>query len=224
MSATKYKVRCYGDHPRASFDTVRMEISVGQEYHEGQKLVAAMDWAKRHFDRIVLIVGDRIQGYNIAFKEGVNLIQAFEKATKKGDEWIERNQSIIADAEITRWSDWLSHPEYAMNRAAVGRLYAENEEFRNAVRENIKGVWERRFPVQAQDQRFLALSEQFVLEETAVFACAYKDLKGVSAYPGDFSKTWSMFKDSEIPHAPEGLKYSHCLRLQFRRREPQLAA
>lgn len=222
MSATKYKLRWTGEWGR-QFETVRLEISVGQEYHEGEKLQTAVDWAKRNFNRAVLIVGDRIQGYNLAISTGISLKQAFEISTKKGDEWLQRNADVISGMEVTRWNDWLHHPEYLTNRAQISRLYASNDEFREKVQRQISNVWERRKPQNVKYGRFFKLSEQFVLEESAVFACAYKDLKGVSAYPGDFLELWGMFAGKEVEGAPEGFKHSQSIRLQFKRREPQAA-
>ncbi|WP_428699369.1 hypothetical protein [Stappia sp.] len=75
-------------------------------------------------------------------------------------------------------------------------------------------------------RRFFALSEQYLLEETAVFATAYDDLGGISAYDdlggisayrGDFLKMWEMFIDATDTSVPPGLAKDHCIRLAFNR-------
>lgn len=223
MLNTEYKLRHYSPWKPKDFDTVRLEISVGQEYHEGNKLKTATEWARQNFERAVLIVGDTVQGYNIASSKGLDLQTAFDMARVKGDEWLERNREAIEGLEITRWDDWLAHPHYAANHQAVLSLYESNKTFLQHIDQTIEVFRERRQPANEDGERFTALSRQFLLEETAVFATAYKDLGGISAYPGSFLETWQIFINQEIEGAPEGLKNAHWTRLQFRRRVPKVA-
>lgn len=224
MLNTDYKLRHSSPWNWQDFDTVRLEISVGQDYHEGEKLKTAAAWARQNFSRAVLIVGDRIQGYNLSIVEGLSLAVAFGRATRKGDEWLERNQEAIKGMEITRWHDWLSNPAYPANRAAVDALYDNNLRFRDHIDNTVEGFWWRRNAPTGFNERFKKLSREFLLEETAVFATSYKELGGISAYPGSFLETWEMFVNESIDGAPEGLKNAHWMRLQFRRRPQGMEA
>ncbi len=219
MSDIDYKLRRYSPWNWRDFDTLRLEISVGQEYHEGAKLKAATDWARANFNRVVMIVGDTVQGYNIARAGNIALREAFDIARARGDAWLARNARMIEGFDITRWDDWLQHKDYPANRAAVDKLYETNPEFRNHIHDTIEGFQGRHDPFMRAQDRFVPLSKEFLLEETAVFATAYGALGGISAYPGTFLETWGMFVGREVEGAPEGLKNSHWMRLQFRRRQ-----
>jgi hypothetical protein len=223
MSDIDYKIRVRGPWDWRGFSTARLEVSVGQEYHEGEKLSATMRFVKENFNRAVIILGDAPQRFNIAFTENISLEQAFGKSIKAGDDWIERNRERIAGIELTRWEDWRKRPEYAIARAQFGHVYTQNQKFRECMHDAIKGVSERRCVAKKDFPRFFALSEQFLLEESAVFAVAYNELRGISLYPGDFLEMWSMFVGKDIPGVPEGAKYANCGRISFEKRKLQYA-
>ena len=51
-----------------AFDTARLQISVGQPYHEGDKLAATADWVRHRFGRVIVCVNDTLQRFNHAFQ------------------------------------------------------------------------------------------------------------------------------------------------------------
>lgn len=217
MSATdfKYKIRARGQWDFRDFDTVRMEISVGQPYHEGAKMEAAMQWAFRNFDRVVLILGDSPQRYNIMFRNGYSEENAQILARGAGDAWLKRNADYIQGAEITRWDDWKRKPECLINRAMVSRLYMENPAFRATILKAMDEFAQRNRIGGGDLPRYMALTEQYLLEETAVFATAFNELGGISAYPGSFLETWESCINSTDPLIPAGLKKAHWTRITF---------
>ncbi len=217
-----YKLRARGKWDWREFDTVRMEISVGQPYHEGAKLEAAMDWARENFKRRVIILGDSPQRYNLMFKTGFKEENAEKIARGAGDSWLQRNQEYLKGIEITRWNEWKQASTYLMNRAAVSRLYNENVDFRNSIHNAMQAFTERNPIAGETKDRFCLLSEQYLLEETSVFATAYNALGGISAYPGDFLTLWEMFIDNQNPLVPQGLRKAHHVRLTFDKRHVQV--
>lgn len=217
MSDIEYKLRARSKWDWRSFDTVRMEISIGQPYHEGAKLALAMQWARENFSRVVIIIGDSPQRYNLMFRTGFAEPNAERLARGAGDAWIERNRDLLEGIEITRWNEWKADPAYVQNRAAISQLYQGNDEFRQSIHGAIDEFVERRSMGENDRKRFFVLSEQYLLEETAVFATAYSALGGISAYPGDFLKLWEMFIGLDDPTIPAGLTKAHCVRLAFNR-------
>lgn len=224
MSAIDYRLRTQSPWNWRDFDTVRLEISVGQDYHEGTKLKTATEWARDNFRRAVIILGDTIQGYNLAIANKSDLQTAFDQARAAGDDWLVRNRTAIAGVEVTRWDDWKSHEAYQDNETAINRLYKNNATFRDHIDDTVDDFWWRRNAPVPNDKRFHSLSRDFLLEESAVFATAYGELGGISAYPGTFLQTWQMFVENDIDGAPLGLKNSHWTRLQFKRRHDALVA
>ncbi len=219
MSVISYKVRARGKWDWREFDTVRLEISVGQPYHEGGKLKAATDWAKENFKNKVLILGDAPQRYNMMFTQGISEDEAYKLSLKTGDEWLERNKEFLNDIKITRWDEWKAHADYKETYKQVIKIYNTNKQFYTALQNAISEIWIRRYIDKYDKKAFFAMSEEYLLEETSVFAVAYYTIGGISAYPGDFLELWEMFIEAEGEETPKGLKNAHCTRLCFQRKK-----
>lgn len=223
MSDINYKIRARGKWDWKSFDTVRLPISVGQLYHEGDKLEATADWARNNFEKRTIILGDAPQRYNLMFKHGYSEERAQETAVKAGSEWIERNQPYLNGIRITRWDEWKESSSYPAVRKQIQELYATNTDFHNALREAATDLWLRRYAKEPYDKNlFFSLSEEYLIEETSVFAVAYDTLGGISAYPGDFLKIWEKFIDAKGCDIPSGLSKAYCTRLSFERKRTQI--
>ncbi len=215
IKPASYKVRARGLSNCPDTSVCRMEISVGQQYHEGDKLAAALDWAER-FEKVYLLIGDSPQRFNLMYEQGLSEPAAEALARQRGDQWLERNKGTLGEHprfEVTRWNDWKLSADYINTRWQIGRLYRDLPEFSQAIDEATSLTFSRRG--YKDWERFSALSRQYLLEESAVFALAYGKLGGFSAYPGSFLDTWDMFTKQEIPDAPAGFRNAHHAVLGF---------
>ncbi len=212
-----------------SHDTVRLEISVGYPYHEGNKMKATLEWADARFKRVVVLVNDTLQRNNYIFENGLLEKEAFARAQQEGSEWIARYSGWLAAAraEIYRWEDWRHHPDYGHELQLACRIYNKNKEFQLAVNNAIEETWHRRtgnHPAYTQNRKglFFSLSREYLIEETGVFSLIFKTIPGVSAYPGSFHEMWNMFDGQDDPDIPSGLGNVDCLTIKFRRNRPEL--
>lgn len=214
-----YKVKIKSNCDWQSRDTIRLEISVGQEYHEDDKLKATIAWAEARFKNIVILVNDTLQRYNAMLEENLSPDDAYNTSLKSGSDWLDRYNDILSNCCIVRWDEWRNHVDYAMTYDMVINQYSQNVPFRKSINKALGNAWERksRYLGEGQKDRFFILSLQYLLEETACLALAYKAFPGVSAYPGTFLEMWSMFVDRDIDGAPEGLKNAQCMRIDFSR-------
>lgn len=208
--------------------TVRLEISVGQNYHEGEKLACTINWAKSRFDKVVILCNDTLQRYNFALQGKDHSPEDFLDHTRSmGSQWIERNQGSLLNVSIARWDDWINLPQFhdALNDA--WSLYRDNPQFQIAVNHSISEVYKRKLSKglinQDQQDRFQNLSLDYLMEETAGLALAYESIPGVSAYPGSFLEMWRMFVGKPIEGHLKGLSNAHCIRIDFDRRNHTVA-
>lgn len=227
-----YKVRARGLKNWRDFDRVRLEISVGQTYHEGKKLSAMLYWAQENFSHVHLILGDTTQRYNLMIN-GVDHAHALAHAERLGRDWLHRNRTLLStipNLHLHRWDDWRRSPEFSGTLSDIVALYHALPTFSSAVEVEISDSFARRMRRgecnETDRTQHNFLSRQYLLEETAVFALAYRDLPGISAYPGSFGEMWSMFVDANMLNAPIGLNNAHSLRLSFEPRtmETKIAA
>jgi hypothetical protein len=143
----KYIVKVKNGRGWNNFSTARFHISVGQDYHEGDKFEATMKWATYRFDKVIICVNDTLQRHNYMYRENLCGIAAYNKAEAAGREWIERNYKFIqslSNYEITRWDEWRSNAAYDEQYEKIIDLYNSRHDFRELINIEIMEFWKRR--------------------------------------------------------------------------------
>lgn len=174
-----------------TFDKARLQISVGQEYHEGEKFLATLSWTNERFDKVIICVNDTLQRHNLEF-DGHTPDEAFALSLAAGQQWIERNSEIIhqlSNYELMRWEEWRTQPAYEYGLAIMKRLYKDNDSFRNEVNNEIESFWSRTLkrndaPNASRYEDFKKHSLNYLLEECAIFQMMFARDKAVDIYPG----------------------------------------
>lgn len=206
------------------FAMARFQVSVGQEYHEGDKLEAITQWGKDRFERIQFCVNDTLQRFNLMFEKGISEEQAFKITASLGKAWIVRNRPIIQkapQAEIMRWEDWKSRPRYPKGFLQTEWLYQNNEEFKKAIDDNISAIWSRRQKadphIYTEDKfaAFKSLSKRYLIEEMAAFSLMYSTEEAIDVYPGTALFAATLFQGKSLHNAPDGLGSGHFCRVDF---------
>lgn len=220
--AYKVKIKTKTANMANDNSVLRLEISVGQPYHEGEKFKCTIEWARHRYQKIIVLVNDSLQRFNYMFEEGLSEKEAHAKSLKEGTDWLSRNMKVIStlpNFEIYRWDAWKRSEDYFDDLKKVLDLYETNIEFQKSINSSIEEIWSRKSIPLLRKAEFFNLSKDYLLEETAAFSVIYKTFKGVSAYPGSFQEMWKMFIGQDVEGAPDGLKYAHCLRIDFSKNE-----
>lgn len=161
------------------YTRVRFGISVGKEYHEGDKLRAALTWAQEQgFAQIEVRVSDTLQRYNMPGDPDNNL----EMSRALGDAWIERNRPILVSVpnlRLFKWDDVRNDPAFPEYVAAVKQRLCDPT-FRSAIQGDIDT-----FQARVGEER-AKYSLAFLTEELAVFSLLHDQRPAVEAYPGTF--------------------------------------
>ena len=120
-------------------------VSVGADYHEGEKLGATIDLINRsNFGQITVAVADTLQRHNLDLPAG----RAYELSRRRGDQWIDRNRPLLdrigSDVDVLRWDDALSHADYPGFLHRVQAAYADDAAYRTAINSTIDRFMARR--------------------------------------------------------------------------------
>jgi len=106
-------------------------ISVGQSYHENEKMVATLDLIERKFKKYTFIVADTLQRHNIGLRSGLNENESLLLAKKNGEIWIKTYLQDIQNRkgffEVKRWDDYLKSKEFKDKLNIINKI-TENEE------------------------------------------------------------------------------------------------
>jgi len=226
-SKKQYTVTVKKAHGYTRFETARLHISVGQQYHEAEKFAATMLWASTRFKKIVVCVNDTLQRYNYRIEKGLPEAQALLITQKQGDAWIERNSAALgipANVQICRWEEWRNMPDYPAHYAEVKRIYAEHPDIRAAMDAIVKETWDRRtkhlqFIQDSMFTGFHASSTQYLLEETAAMIIMFLHEDAADIYPGTIALPFDLFHRYYNMALPESIAQKAITRIDFRHRQ-----
>lgn len=211
--------------PWQAFTVARAQISIGQDYHEGEKLAALSAWLAPRFESVDICVNDTLQRFSLMFDHDIARDAAFATALHDGDTWLARNGALFTAPHVNliRWNRWLEDSRFADTHAKIATLYQSNTEFHHAIDGNIQSLWERRlrlYPGRYEPARFLhfaELSRQYLLEEISAFSLMYTDKTAIDVYPGTTIFAALVFQGRAVDGAPAGLGNGHFCRVDFSR-------
>lgn len=114
-------------------------VSVGQPYHEAEKLLATIQLINRsEFSQCTIAIADTLQRHNFPDKSAE---EAYRYSLLTGDEWLKRNDEAISQlkpaVEILRWDAVLKDPHYPSLKQQIEFSYQTNSIYRNAIEETI---------------------------------------------------------------------------------------
>ena len=239
VTAPVYKARVKsGAEWRKVKDRIRIEISVGAEYHNGPKFAAVVDlinrnhqaWVGRYGDgkktppaddpRIVavdLCINCTLQRHN-KIAERVDAAEATQETFEEGTAWHERHQPLIdqllVPVSVHRWPDWIKSPAFGNQLRRIKALSKADGTFGDAVRADIDTILERRtrHGKQPRDEAaFRKCSLDYIHEELAAFALMPP---AVVIYPGSNLASVEYFLTHRVPGL-ELLSSVHRTRIDF---------
>ena len=210
------------------FDTVRLEISVGGENHEGEKFAATVEWVRRRFSRSIVCVNDTLQRFNRMFEDGLSEDEARAHCAEEGRAWVRRNHAALRrlpGMELHHWDDWMAAPGFAAVNGLTDRLRGVVPALDAAIAADIDDMWrrrQRRMPGLYADHRraeFSALADRYIAEEIDRFAVILPRDQAVDLYPGSILRVWQLMDGVSLP-GTACLTGGTFTRIDFRRREP----
>ncbi|NKY49674.1 tRNA-dependent cyclodipeptide synthase [Nocardia vermiculata] len=144
-------------------------VSVGADYHEGEKFGATIDLLNRSgFGQITVAVADTLQRHNL----GIESARAYAESRRRGDQWVARNRPLLdlltADTDILRWDDALVDPEYPRALRDVRAAYTSNTGYRAAIDTTIDRFVARRDGDGADLERVRQRCLAYLLEEVPI--------------------------------------------------------
>lgn len=195
-------------------DACHLLISVGQDYHEGEKLRALVGWVNERFTSCHVTVADTLYRHNLTRPD------AHQVTARRGCEWIWRNRPILSGLAmplvLRRWGDWLAHPGYLAARASVDGFLEAEPRFGALVDEHVREVLGR---VRARGGEGRADGfREFLVEELACMELFTPLLPAAEVYPGSLGI--AMEGCRALPGVPAGLATRRVAVIDFRRRGP----
>lgn len=212
LPTKKVKARSKGTHWK-QWDSAILRVSVGYHRFEGREFDALLAWLTQagRFQRVILLLSDRLAIHNIKSIYSKSTKEATEIALKQGYEWTAKSKSKIdsakkkfdGDISTIDWRDAKRSAEHAATKGISQRSYAtlserlsevydSDETFRHFVHADIdRFVTSRRNVLEADTiPELKSSSVDYIMEELAVHSLLrerYPDACHV--YPGSQLKS-----------------------------------
>jgi tRNA-dependent cyclodipeptide synthase len=223
----EYRVKAKKSPDWKKYKTACLAVSVGREYHEGDKLKAAIEWINTRFQFVIVDVADTLQRHNLMLEQGLSETLAYEKARRMGDEWLERNKEPLnafrIPVRIDCWDDRLKHPQYRNTRVQFEQLYWNNNVFQQAVNTDAARFVRRQMDKnpEVSVQHAFENSVKYLLEETAALTLFYRENPCATIYPSSSTLCFETIKQGMIKNAPKGMENDYHTRITFIPRSSQ---
>lgn len=218
-----YSVRVKNGAAWRQFSCVRLMISVGQHYHEGEKLRAVVEWINRNpcIQKVHVSVNDYLQRHNL-YAQGIPPEQADAISLLDGTLWLERNEDILSDIHCTwmttRWQEWFGTSQYQVVRDALDIYRSTEQGFVDAIKADASlHVTRRLNRGEAIPPAFLSHSENYLQEELAVFALQTQQLPAAEVYPGSNLQSATYLLGKTLPPNIAPLADRYFTRIDFSR-------
>ena len=174
--------------------TCALPISVGQPYHEAEKMYATVELINKYFSKCVFIVCDSLQRYTLMLYGNLSEMGAYKEAFKDGATWIERNQKTFQQLDIpydiVRWDNWYKSDRFDSYLMKIDNLLSIDYNFKNILDSCANDFIEQHFSCYNENifsmnrQSALILCENYLKEEAAVLLMWQEEDYSFLAYPG----------------------------------------
>ena len=213
-----YKIRVKNCPEWKDRNVCSVEISVGNENQEGDKLRSLLEWVNENFDSCIINVADTLQRHN-AIGEGMPKGMATFHTLVEGAKYIARNADSFAALkiphQIIRWNEWLNHPDFEKTHYNIQAYYLNNPVFAELVNQDARTFLTRN---DKDTERHFMTSVDFILEEAAAHILMARNHSPVCVYPGKRLQSLDYIASATVPDEIAGLNNSIYARIVLDRR------
>jgi len=201
-----------------------LTISVGQPYHEGEKLSATVQSInKKQFKKCLIMVCDTLQKYSIRILDPtLNEKQAVDKSVEIGRRWVNNNNKIINKLdipfEIKHWDILLQECIDEKKYKEINLCYKIDKYFKESViktANNFLSRMGRRSNIQLNIA--LELCIKYILEECAVMLLLAERDYSFDIYPKPRNEAMSYVHKYLLQQSPSD--YLQPVSIKFKKRK-----
>jgi tRNA-dependent cyclodipeptide synthase len=189
-------------------------ISVGQHYHEKDKLISTLSMNSKLFHSCDIIVADSLQRHTIKLFSNCSMRDAANESIALGNEWIKRNENILKyltiPFRIIQWEDCVNTKNFLLYFEKIKEYYHNNIEYKKAFQADIE-IFKARFKKQYPNYKVSNASLEkacliYLFEEIAVYLSFFLEEKyDYVIYPSKMPNSVLASKKIFISHEHQNL-------------------
>lgn len=205
----KLKVEVFTPNNQPVVGSCYLGISLANPYLDNtKKLSSILNWINANYESCNILIGDYLYRINEYIFWGKSEHDAIEKSLFIGQilhDHIVKNlpATFARKFSITHWIDILKKfPEYEDEQSKLRHYFNNNACFKESI-ESVSTLFVKkqianRF-VYATEKEAILKSNEYLLEEMAVFAIYAKNGYNIHLYPGEILKTLKEITDGKYP-------------------------
>lgn len=231
MSPSRYKAKVDGVFPAANRDSFADEavcflgVSLGNQSFTEPKFKALVDWVAKRFDKCQVLIGDSIYRITLGFDSGLSDDEAYANAIAAGDQFVDEHASFLPvpgssrSFQFVRCSEIQKRPSYSEYFKQISDAFDTNADFSASVNYFSENYHRRALEKISEEEKNIriARSNQYFIEEFAIFSCLVEDGCTVMVYPGTFS-TLAEIAEGKFPGLFSQLEKLSVVSLHFKKR------
>lgn len=196
-------------------------ISVGQLYHENEKMLATFELIGRKFKHYTIMLADTLQRHNIKASMDITEEEAYQISKNNGDKWIEKYEVKANKYKnylgIQRWDTYLNHPSFEIKKQIIEKaIQGDNSKLKTAIQYSVDEYILRgeRANLPKRQITFLRQNcESYLIEECSIMLLLAEENFNFDIYPTSrnaaMETVYNLFIKSEIRKvlAPVSLRF-----------------
>ena len=181
---------------------------------DSNKLLLLLEYIDSRFKECIVVIADELYRHNLASLDGMSSSRAHSKSLTLGDNFLKlyNNLPFVAQKclfSVRRWSEFLQDQRYLDYKEQLEHLRVNNMEFQVELestsiafvdRQLKNGLLPKGSYTYAQSN-----SENYILEELAVYAILVDDGFSVDLYPGSYLPVLDGIVTKKYADSPESL-------------------
>lgn len=200
-------------------------VSLQNSHFTRSKIMASLEWISKRFSSCSVLIGDSIHRITLEIINGIDSSESNHQALFLGKEFLHREIHIFRKFEKLCNFDFIfcsqvqNYPEYSQYYTSLKNLFDHEHSFQTSVKSFSENYHQKR-KTQLDQQQWeyqISRSNQYFLEEFAIFACLRNRNLPVMIYPGSFS-TLTEIADGKHPNVLQELKDLTVVSLQLKKR------
>ncbi|MCW5590300.1 MAG: tRNA-dependent cyclodipeptide synthase [Legionellales bacterium] len=217
-------VNCLDSKKQFATSSCVLPISLGQHYHQDDRLEAILQFINTHFQSCHVVIADLLQRHNLMMTENLTEDNASNYLLAQSDRWLERHTPLFEELSIPlkvyRWADWFDSADYRRQRDLTEQAFHEDIVVHSAIMKTSRQFTDklmRRYPELSKDkERIEWHCHNYVMEECAVMPLWVREKWNFEVYPAKrLPAMIAIYEKFVKPFYPDRLRW---VRLEIRRR------
>jgi tRNA-dependent cyclodipeptide synthase len=217
----KYKVKIKAIHPAIQAASEKfpaqcfLGVSMSNPFFHGKHLAKTLKWIDDNFQECLIVIADHLHRFNEYTFSGKNGADAEEDCEQMGNEIHERIKSLTSSLSpnkftITHWLPLTQSNEFTEDSKIINSYFNNNDKFKQSIRNSCKDFIakqkSRGYHIFINEDDAIHKSQNYLLEEMAVFSDLIRKGYQVQVYPGTQLAVLKELADNKFPDINSPLK------------------